>query len=96
MYAAQSPDDASPRTDSSERSEAESSTARTAPPTAAATLQVEDPTVLPDFRGVPTRQAVHWLDARGIQITLQGRGTVVQQSVAPGAALPNDLTLTSE
>ena len=74
----------------------EASPAGAAPPVAAATLQVDDPTVLPDFRGVSTRQALHWLDAHGVEATLRGRGTVVRQSIAPGTALPDALTLISE
>ena len=70
--------------------------AEPAPPTTAAALEIDDPSVLPDFRGVSTRRALHWLDAQGVQVTLQGRGTVVRQSLSPGTALPSTLTLISE
>ncbi|WP_245850492.1 penicillin-binding transpeptidase domain-containing protein [Longimonas halophila] len=96
MQAARRPDTNEADDPGSAATASDASSSESAPPVAAATLQVDDPTVLPDFRGVSTRRAVHWLDAKGIQVTLEGRGTVVQQSVAPGAALPNALTLTSE
>lgn len=75
-----------------------SDSTRTAPdlPVTTAALGQDDASVLPDFRGVSTRQAVHWLDARGIDVTLRGTGTVVRQSVAHGGPLPDALTLTSE
>lgn len=76
--------------------EATSAPADATPPISTATLEDDDPTTLPDFRGLTTRHALHWLDARGISVTLQGTGTVVRQSVPPGTALPDALTLTSE
>ncbi len=65
-------------------------------PVTTAALDTEDATTLPDFRGMPTRQALYWLDAQGVAVTLRGAGTVTRQSIAPGAALPDALTLTSE
>ena len=95
MQAARSPEPGAP-SDSESTAPEDASQGGEAPPVAAATLQADDPAVLPDFRGVSTRRALHWLDARGVQVTLRGRGTVVRQSLSPGTSLPDALTLTSE
>ena len=48
---------------------------------------------MPDLRGRSARQAVAWLRALGVAPRLRGTGTVRAQSVAPGAELPETVTL---
>ncbi|MFN3597334.1 MAG: penicillin-binding protein, partial [Rubricoccaceae bacterium] len=44
--------------------------------------------VMPDVRGLGTRQAVAWLRSVGVEPRLEGRGVVERQLPAPGTALP--------
>ncbi len=59
-------------------------------------LEASDTSVLPDFRGTDTRSAMQWLEAQGVSVSIEGRGTVVSQSHEPGSDLPDTITLTSE
>lgn len=61
-----------------------------------ATLSVDDPATMPDFRGIGMRTALHWLEAQGVDVTLRGTGVVARQSIEPGGALPEAVTLISE
>jgi hypothetical protein len=42
---------------------------------------------MPDLRGQPLRQALSMLAPLGVRVEVQGRGVVVQQAPAAGAAL---------
>ena len=44
---------------------------------------------MPDLRGQPLRQALAMLAPLGVRVEVQGRGVVVQQTPAAGAALPS-------
>jgi beta-lactam-binding protein with PASTA domain len=48
----------------------------------------------PDLRGLGARQAIAWLASMGARARVVGSGAVAAQSVAPGAALPDEITLT--
>ena len=50
-------------------------------------LGEEGPQRMPDLRGQPLRQALAMLAPLGVRIEVQGRGVVVQQTPAAGAAL---------
>lgn len=52
------------------------------------------PSVMPDLRGLSSRQAVYWLAVRGVKVRLQGSGVVAAQAPQPGAALPEQAVLT--
>ena len=41
---------------------------------------------IPDVRGMSLRDAVRLLETRGLQVSINGRGTVRRQSIAPGTA----------
>ncbi len=47
--------------------------------------QVAEDTI-PDVRGMSLRDALQLLERRGLQVDIQGKGTVRRQSVAPGTA----------
>lgn len=49
---------------------------------------------LPDLRGYSTREAVYWLQSRGIEVRVRGSGVVQRQAPQPGAPLPNRVVLT--
>ena len=51
---------------------------------------------MPDLRGRSVRQAVAWLRALGVEPRVVGRGTIRQQSVPAGRALPASVTLTGQ
>jgi cell division protein FtsI (penicillin-binding protein 3) len=42
---------------------------------------------IPDFRGLSAREAVRWLQARGVNARVRGHGTIVEQWPAPDAPL---------
>ena len=46
-------------------------------------------TAVPDVRGMSLRDALQLLERRGLQVSIEGRGTVRRQSIAPGTA-PRD------
>lgn len=46
-------------------------------------------TEVPDVRGMSLRDALQLLERRGLQVTIEGRGTVRRQSLAPGTS-PRD------
>lgn len=48
---------------------------------------------LPDLTGRSVRSAVAWLQARGIQVRLEGHGVIQRQEPAAGTALPRAITL---
>ncbi len=50
---------------------------------------------LPDLTGTSTRQAVHWLQRRGIDVRLYGQGLVTGQKPDPGTPLPSRVLLES-
>lgn len=41
---------------------------------------------VPDVKGMGARDAVYLLESRGIKVRIQGRGKVVEQSLAPGSS----------
>ena len=41
-------------------------------------------TAVPDVRGMSLRDAIQLLERRGLQVSIEGRGTVRRQSIAPG------------
>jgi cell division protein FtsI (penicillin-binding protein 3) len=43
---------------------------------------------MPDFRGMSYRQVVEVMQTQGINVNLRGHGRVIEQSPAPGAAIP--------
>jgi cell division protein FtsI (penicillin-binding protein 3) len=43
---------------------------------------------MPDFKGMSYRQVIEMMQARGINVSLRGHGQVIEQSPAPGAAIP--------
>ncbi|MEM6647842.1 MAG: penicillin-binding transpeptidase domain-containing protein, partial [Bacteroidota bacterium] len=49
---------------------------------------------MPDLRGLSSRQAMFWLQSRGIEVEVKGRGVVQRQSVEAGAPLPTRAVLT--
>ncbi|MEM1118517.1 MAG: PASTA domain-containing protein [Bacteroidota bacterium] len=49
---------------------------------------------MPDLRGRSVRQAVAWMRSLGVEVRVVGRGAVARQSVAPGGALPEAVTIT--
>lgn len=64
-------------------------------PVTHAALPADSTTTLPDLTGISARRAVHWLQARGVDVRLRGQGTVTAQEPAPRAPLPARVTLTS-
>jgi len=58
-----------------------------------ASLPAEETGTLPDLTGHSARYAAHWLRARGIDVRLQGRGTVARQQPRAGSRLPRHVTL---
>ena len=52
-------------------------------------------TVMPNLTGVSTRRAVFWLRSRGVDVSVDGNGTVTTQRPDPGADLPDAATLSS-
>ncbi|MEM6288161.1 MAG: penicillin-binding transpeptidase domain-containing protein [Bacteroidota bacterium] len=54
----------------------------------------EPASVMPDLRGRSVRQAVAWMRSLGVEVRVVGRGAVARQSVAPGGALPEAVTIT--
>ncbi len=50
---------------------------------------------LPDLTDTSTRQALHWLQARGVDARLDGAGTVARQQPPPGTSLPSRVLLES-
>jgi cell division protein FtsI (penicillin-binding protein 3) len=65
-----------------------------APPLEPKTLPQESD-VMPDLTGLSTRRAVFWLRSRGVDVELDGAGTVTGQAPDPGTALPDAATLQS-
>jgi cell division protein FtsI/penicillin-binding protein 2 len=55
-------------------------------------VRVEDPSVVPDVRGMGARDAVRRLARLGISVRSRGRGVVVDQAPAPGTPLERGLT----
>jgi cell division protein FtsI (penicillin-binding protein 3) len=49
--------------------------------------------VMPDVTGLSARQAVFWLAARGVEVQLEGHGTVQAQVPAAGSSLPSRAVL---
>ena len=49
--------------------------------------------VMPDLTGLSAREAMFWLQARGVAVRFEGRGQVVRQSPEAGAALPKQVVL---
>ena len=43
---------------------------------------------MPDFQGMSYRQVVEVMQSQGINVSLRGHGRVIEQSPAPGAAIP--------
>ncbi len=43
---------------------------------------------MPDLAGLSARQALFWLQSRGVDVHLNGDGRVVEQSPAPGSPMP--------
>ncbi len=72
---------------------AEGAPREAAPAVRASALPADAPADMPDLRGLSTRQAMAWLRARGVSARLQGHGTVVRQTPAPGAPLPTQVFL---
>jgi cell division protein FtsI (penicillin-binding protein 3) len=62
-----------------------------AAPTASARWRTAD--ALPDLTGLSARQAAQSLRARDVRVTVNGTGTVVAQTPAPGRSVPNQATL---
>ncbi len=50
---------------------------------------------LPDLTDTSTRQALHWLQAHGVDARLYGSGTVARQEPPPGTSLPSRVLLES-
>lgn len=55
-----------------------------------------DPNTMPNLTGLTTRQAVTWLQSRGVDVRLYGRGTVTEQSPSAGQPLPSRAMLTGD
>ncbi|MFB6271325.1 MAG: penicillin-binding transpeptidase domain-containing protein [Salinibacter sp.] len=53
----------------------------------------EEPTAMPNLAGLSTRRAVAWLHEHGIEVQLNGQGTIVRQQPQPGAPLPSRASL---
>ena len=53
-------------------------------------------TAVPDVRGMSLRDALQLLERRGLQVTIEGRGTVRRQSLAPGTSPQNGQTILLE
>jgi cell division protein FtsI (penicillin-binding protein 3) len=51
---------------------------------------------MPNLTGLTTRQAVTWLQSRGVDVRLYGRGTVTEQSPSAGQPLPSRAMLTGD
>ena len=51
-----------------------------------------DSTCMVDLMGLSIREASAWLDHLGVMFTIEGRGSVVRQSIEPGAVLKDDQT----
>ena len=49
--------------------------------------------LMPDLTGLSAREAMFWLQARGVEVRLEGRGKVVRQSPEAGGALPKAVVL---
>lgn len=43
---------------------------------------------MPDFKGMSYRQVIEIMQSRGLNVSLRGHGRVIEQSPAPGAAIP--------
>lgn len=54
----------------------------------------DDPGVMPDVRGMGLKDALFLLENRGLAVRSTGKGTVVQQSVAPGSRVVRGATVT--
>jgi hypothetical protein len=50
---------------------------------------------MPDLTGYSLRRAVFWLQRRGVDIRVDGAGTVTEQAPAPGSPLPDRSVLSS-
>jgi len=50
---------------------------------------------LPDLTGTTPRHALHWLQRRGVDVRLYGRGRVTDQQPSPGTPLPSRVLLES-
>jgi len=66
------------------------------PPAVQARLADAGADAMPDLTGLTTRDAVHWLHQRGIDVRLFGRGTVQDQSPSAGQPLPSTAMITGE
>jgi cell division protein FtsI (penicillin-binding protein 3) len=60
-------------------------------------LEASDPgdksRVMPDLKGLGVRQATTWLMSNGVDVTVQGHGSITSQSPQPGEALTSAATL---
>ena len=63
-------------------------------PATPAALPTDSTATLPNLTGMSARRAVHWLQARGVDVRLRGQGTVTAQTPDAGATLPSRVTLT--
>ena len=55
----------------------------------------DDAEQMPDLTGYSLRRAVFWLQRRGVDIRVDGAGTVTEQAPAPGSPLPDRSVLSS-
>lgn len=62
-------------------------------PTIEARTDDADDGRMPDFRGLSGREAVRWLQARGVTAQMRGHGTIAEQWPAPGEPLPRRVAL---
>ena len=58
-------------------------------------LPTDSVRTLPDLTGTSTRQSLHWLQNRGIDARLYGRGVVEEQTPRPGQPIPSRILLES-
>lgn len=49
--------------------------------------------LMPDVRGMGLKDAIHLLENMGLKISVQGKGKIMVQSVAPGTALAKGVTV---
>jgi cell division protein FtsI (penicillin-binding protein 3) len=49
---------------------------------------------MPDVRNMTLRDALFTLEARGLKVTVQGKGRVVAQDILPGTAIRKNTTVT--
>lgn len=56
-------------------------------------LPAESTSTLPDLTGTSPRQALPWLQRRGVDVRLYGHGSIVSQKPKPGTPLPSRVLL---